>query len=152
VLGVSDAIRIRSVFRKEESTVFKRLGLFLSIAMVSIVVLAACGGDDDGNGNGDGGGNGSSNVDMEMGEMYFDPDEVSADAGSTVSINFENAGGQLHDFTIDDLDGERVHVEVPAGEEDSVSLDIPEDVDEIVFYCSVPGHRDAGMEGVISVN
>jgi uncharacterized cupredoxin-like copper-binding protein len=149
---MSGALRIRSVFRKEECAVFKRLGLFLSIAMVSLVVLAACGGDDDGNGNGDGGGNGSSNVDMEMGEMYFDPDEVSADAGSTLSISFENAGNQLHDFTIDDLDGERVHVEVPSGEEDSVSLDIPEDASEIEFYCSVPGHRDAGMEGVITVN
>ena len=128
----------------------KRFGLFLSVAMVSLVVLAACGGDDDGNGNGDG--NGGSDVDMEMGEMYFDPDSVSADGGSSLTINFDNAGNQLHDFTIDDLSGERVHVEVPSGEEDSVTLDIPGDVDEIEFYCSVPGHRDAGMEGTISVN
>jgi uncharacterized cupredoxin-like copper-binding protein len=132
--------------------VFKRLGLFLSIAMVSLVVLAACGGDDDGNGNSDNGGNGSSSVDMEMGEMYFDPNEVSADGGSSLTVNLENAGNQLHDFTIDDLDGERVHVEVASGEEDSVTLDIPDDVDEIEFYCTIPGHRDAGMEGVITVN
>lgn len=123
---------------------FKRFGLFFSIAMVSLVVLAACGGDDNGNGGSD--------VDMEMGEMYFDPDTVSADAGSSVTINLENAGSQLHDFTIDDLDGERVHVEVPAGEEDSVTLDIPDDAEDIEFYCTIPGHRDTGMEGTITVN
>jgi uncharacterized cupredoxin-like copper-binding protein len=138
---------------KEDCLVFKRFGMIVSLAMISLVLLAACGGDDDGNGNGNGNGNGGSTVDMEMGEMYFDPDTVSADAGSSVTINFENAGNQLHDFTIDDLGGERVHVEVPSGEEDSVTLDIPDDADgDIEFYCSIPGHRESGMEGVISVN
>lgn len=132
---------------------FKRLGLFLSIAMVSLVVLAACGGDDDGNGNGNGGDNGGGDsIDMEMGEMYFDPDSISGDAGDSLTINLENAGSQLHDFTIDDLNGERVHVEVAAGEEDSVTLDLPDESGEIEFYCSVPGHRESGMEGVLTVN
>ena len=130
---------------------FKRLGLFVSIAMLSIVVLAACGGDDDGNGNGGDNGGGDS-IDMEMGEMYFDPDSISADAGSSLTINFENAGNQLHDFTIDDLDGERIHVEVASGEEDSVTLSIPDDTGDIEFYCTIPGHREAGMEGVLTVN
>ena len=130
----------------------KRLWLVLSLAVLSLFVIAACGDDNgDDNGNGDNGGNGST-VDMEMGEMYFDPDSVSADGGSTLTVNLDNVGNQLHDFTIDDLDGERVHVEVPSGEEDSVSLDIPDDVDEIEFYCTVPGHRESGMEGVITVN
>lgn len=131
----------------------KRLGLFLSIAMVSLVVLAACGGDDDSNGNGDSNGdNGGSSVDVEMGEMYFDPNEISADAGSSVTVNLDNAGSQLHDFTIDDLGGERVHVEVASGEDDSVTLEIPDDAGDIEFYCSVPGHRESGMEGTITVN
>jgi uncharacterized cupredoxin-like copper-binding protein len=134
--------------------VVKRLGLFLSIAMVSLVVLAACGGDDNGNGgdNGNGNGGGGDSIDMEMGEMYFDPDEISADAGSSLTINFDNAGTQLHDFTIDDLGGERIHVEVPSGEEDSVTLDIPDESGEFEFYCTIPGHRESGMEGILTVN
>lgn len=127
---------------------FKRFGLFAAIAITSLLVLAACGGDDDDNGNG----NGGSSVDMEMGEMYFEPDEVSGDAGSDVTINFENAGTQLHDFTIDDFDGERVHVEVPSGEEDSVTLTLPDESGEWEFYCTIPGHRDAGMHGILTVN
>jgi uncharacterized cupredoxin-like copper-binding protein len=133
----------------------RRLGLILSVGLISLLALAACGGDDDGNGNGNGdnGGNGGSDtVEMEMGEMYFDPDEVSADAGSSLTINFDNVGNQLHDFTIDDLNGERVHVEVASGETGSVTLSIPDDAGEIEFYCSVPGHRAAGMEGVLTVN
>jgi uncharacterized cupredoxin-like copper-binding protein len=144
---------IRMVFHKEEATVFKRMGLLFSIALVSLVVLAACGGDDNGNGNGNGnGGNGDSSVDVEMGEMYFDPNEISADAGSSLTINFDNAGNQLHDFTIDDLNGEEVEIDVPAGDQGSVTLDMPDEAGEYVFYCSIPGHRDAGMEGTISVN
>ncbi|TVR70445.1 MAG: hypothetical protein EA415_12935 [Sphaerobacteraceae bacterium] len=127
---------------------FKRFGLFASIAITSMLVLVACGGDDDGNGND----NGGSSVDMEMGEMYFDPDEVSADAGSDLTINFDNAGNQLHDFTIDDFDGERVHVEVVSGDQESVTLTMPDEAGEFEFYCTIPGHRDAGMHGILTVN
>lgn len=130
---------------------FKRFGFFASIAVMSLLVLSACGGDDDSNGNGNGDSGGSS-VDMEMGEMYFDPEEVSADAGSDLTINFDNAGNQLHDFTIDDFDGERVHVEVASGEEDSVTLTMPDEAGEFEFYCTIPGHRDAGMHGFLTVN
>ena len=129
----------------------KRFGLYLSIAMVSLVVLAARGGDDDGNGNGDNNGGGDT-IDMEMGEMYFDPDSISGDAGSSLTINLDNAGNQLHDFTIDDLDGERIHVEVASGEEDSVTLELPDEAGDIEFYCTIPGHRESGMEGVLTVN
>jgi uncharacterized cupredoxin-like copper-binding protein len=131
--------------------VSKRLGLILSIGLISLLALAACGDDDNGNGGDNGGGSGSS-IDLEMGEMYFNPDSISADAGSTVTINLENAGSMLHDFTIDDLGGERVHVELAAGESDSFTLNIPDEAGTYDFYCSVPGHRQAGMEGTLEVN
>lgn len=132
----------------------KRFGLFISMVLVSMLVIAACGGDDDnGNGNGDnGGGNGGGDsVDMEMDEMFFDPDTITASAGSTYTVNLENVGTQLHDFTIDDLGGEEVHVEVEAGESGTAELSIPDETGEWDFYCSVPGHREAGMEGVLTV-
>jgi plastocyanin len=132
--------------------VFKRFGRFMSIALVSLVVLAACGGDDDSNGNGGNGGNGDSDIDMEMGEMYFDPDSVSADAGTSLTINFDNVGNQLHDFTIDDLNGEEVEIDVPSGEQDSLTLQMPDEPGEYTFYCDIPGHREAGMEGTLTVN
>jgi uncharacterized cupredoxin-like copper-binding protein len=130
----------------------KHLGLLLSIGLIAMLVLAACGDDDDGNENGNGAGNGGDSVSLEMGEMYFEPNSISATAGTSLSVDLENAGSMLHDFTIDDLGGERVHVEVAGGESDSFTLDIPDESGTYEFYCSVPGHREAGMEGTIEVN
>jgi uncharacterized cupredoxin-like copper-binding protein len=129
----------------------KRFMLMFSVVIVSMLALAACGGDDDNGDDSGGNGNGSS-ISMEMGEMYFDPDSISADGGSTIEIEFDNVGNVLHDFTIDDLNGERVHVEVASGNTGSVTLQIPDGGGDIEFYCSVPGHRASGMEGVISIN
>jgi hypothetical protein len=88
----------------------KHLGLLLSIGLIAMVVLAACGDDDDGNENGNGAGNGGDSVSLEMGEMYFEPNSISATAATSLSVDLENAGSMLHDFTNDDFGGERVHV------------------------------------------
>lgn len=128
-----------------------RFVLFLSVAVAAMFVIAACGGDDDnGNGNGDGGGSGS--VDIEMGEMYFEPDSITGNTGDSVTVNLENAGTVLHDFTIDDFNGERVHEEISPGESGSVTLTMPDSAGSYEFYCSVPGHRESGMEGTVQVN
>ncbi|MDQ3411148.1 MAG: cupredoxin domain-containing protein [Chloroflexota bacterium] len=53
-----------------------------------------------------------------------------------------------HDFTVDELS---VHVVVAPGE--TVTVTIPDDATpgEYEFYCSVPGHRAAGMVGTLIV-
>ncbi|MDQ3693398.1 MAG: plastocyanin/azurin family copper-binding protein, partial [Chloroflexota bacterium] len=53
-----------------------------------------------------------------------------------------------HDFTADEL---AVHVVVAPGE--TVTVTIPDDAapGEFEFYCSVPGHRAAGMVGTLIV-
>ena len=53
----------------------------------------------------------------------------------------------LHDFTIDDID---VHVAADGGEtaEGGLRADEP---GEYTFYCTVAGHREAGMEGTLVV-
>lgn len=136
-----------------------RLGLFFSIAMVAMLALAACGGDDngDGNGNGNGGdgngngdGNGGGATSVEMGEFYYDPEQLSGSAGDEMELNFDNAGEQQHDFTIDEWD---VSLDlVDPGESDSLTLTVPDDASgEVTFYCTVPGHREQGMEGTFTV-
>jgi uncharacterized cupredoxin-like copper-binding protein len=54
----------------------------------------------------------------------------------------------VHDFTIDALDlkvtanpGETVEFEIPAGTA----------ADEYQFYCSIPGHKEAGMTGTLTI-
>jgi uncharacterized cupredoxin-like copper-binding protein len=124
----------------------RRFVLFFSAALIAMLVVAACNGDNDnGVGNGD-------DYDIEMGEMYFDPDSISAGTGESVTLNFDNVGNVLHDFTIDDFNGERVHVEVQPGDSDSITLTMPDSAGEWEFYCTVPGHYEAGMHGTLTVN
>jgi uncharacterized cupredoxin-like copper-binding protein len=124
----------------------RRFVLFFSAALIAMLVVAACNGDNDnGVGNGD-------DYDIEMGEMYFDPDSISAGTGESVTLNFDNVGSVLHDFTIDDFNGERVHVEVQPGDSDSITLTMPDSAGEWEFYCTVPGHYEAGMHGTLTVN
>ena len=120
---------------------------FVATALVSIVILAACNGNDDDAGND----NDSAGIDVDLGEMVFEPDTITAVAGSALTINLENVDGQFHDFTIDDFDGDQVQVRLDPDETDSITLELPDAATEFTFYCSVPGHQALGMEGTIVV-
>lgn len=70
---------------------------------------------------------------------------LEASAG-TVTIDFANPDLIPHDFTIDELDVKEV---VDPGGESTVSFDA--EPGTFAFYCSIPGHREAGMEGELRV-
>ena len=53
----------------------------------------------------------------------------------------------LHDFTIDEFDA---HVAADRGETEEGGVTVDE-AGTYTFYCSVPGHRSAGMEGTLTV-
>jgi len=74
------------------------------------------------------------------------PITMTVAAGTT--INLVNSGASLHDFTVDALG---LAVELPAGE--TVQAQIPADAapGEYEFYCSVPGHKQAGMVGTLVI-
>ena len=76
----------------------------------------------------------------------FDPDEIRVDAGEDVAIVLTSED-ILHDFTIDELDA---HVAADRGEteEGGFTADEP---GRYTYYCTVAGHRDAGMEGTLIV-
>jgi plastocyanin len=76
----------------------------------------------------------------------FDPTEITVEAGEDVAIVL-TAGDIEHDFTVDALD---THVSAEAGEtgEGGLSADEP---GTYIYYCSVEGHREAGMEGTLTI-
>ena len=76
----------------------------------------------------------------------FDPDEITVTAGEDIAIVL-TSDDLLHDFTIDDID---VHVAADRDEtaEGGLRADEP---GEYTFYCTVEGHREAGMEGTLVV-
>lgn len=91
---------------------------------------------------------------VEGGEFYFEilEGEDSVQEG-TVRITFDNVGGAEHNFTIDEAFGDVKAVppdaNTPPGETDEGELELF--AGTWTYYCSVPGHRSAGMVGTITV-
>ncbi len=76
----------------------------------------------------------------------FEPAEIRAAAGEDIAIVLTSTDVP-HDFVVDELD---VHVAADAGETEQGGLRADE-AGRYAFYCSVAGHREAGMEGVLVV-
>lgn len=76
----------------------------------------------------------------------FDPVELTVRAGEDVAIVL-TATDIEHDFTVDDLDA---HVSAGAAETAEGGLRA-DDPGTYTYYCSVEGHREAGMEGTLTV-
>jgi nitrite reductase (NO-forming) len=87
---------------------------------------------------------GAPEVEVVAGDFAFSPAEVNVPAGGTVNLVLVNDGDLPHDITIPAL-GSRVEA-LPGTR---VSASLTAGPGEYEFFCSVPGHRDAGMEGVI---
>jgi nitrite reductase (NO-forming) len=86
-----------------------------------------------------------------MDDMRFEPALITGQPGETLEIILSNTDNIVHDFTIDDLDGERIHESLQPNAVITMSLVLPDEEGEWTFYCSVPGHQELGMEGVLRV-
>jgi plastocyanin len=77
----------------------------------------------------------------------FDRTELRAKVGETVALRLSNQDTQSHSFDIDEF---TVHTSLPAGAT-SLALFTPSTPGTYTFYCSIPGHREAGMVGTLIV-
>jgi plastocyanin len=82
------------------------------------------------------------------GLLSYNTKQVSAKAGS-VTINFTNASPLEHNVTI--AEGSKVLGATPTFTGGSRTLTLTLKPGTYTFYCSVPGHRQSGMEGTLSV-
>lgn len=147
----------------------KRLAALTAIVFALGPVLAACGDDDDSAGQ-DGGmmddddgmmdddghmggrdepsdvAEGARRIEVEATSFAFDPDEIRVESGEDIAIVLTSVD-ILHDFTIDELDA---HVAADGGETEEGGFTADE-TGEYAYYCSVAGHREAGMEGTLVV-
>lgn len=82
------------------------------------------------------------------GDFAFVQDELSAQAGS-VTFEFTNESSIPHDFNIE-RDGEDVDgTEVITSTQAELSVEL--EPGRYTYYCSVANHREAGMEGTLTV-
>jgi plastocyanin len=83
------------------------------------------------------------------GQLAYTTTSATAKAGE-VTIDFKNPQSLTHDVAIETSSGEEVgKTELIADGSDSTTVDLKPGT--YTFYCSVPGHREAGMEGTLTV-
>lgn len=97
------------------------------------------------------GGSGSS-ISIEAnpeGNLEFVQKSATAKAGND-TLEFTNESPVPHDVKIENSSGEEVGgTEITSEGTESASVELKPG--KYTFYCSVPGHREAGMEGTLTV-
>jgi uncharacterized cupredoxin-like copper-binding protein len=112
-----------------------------------LLLLSACGGQKpQAGGSGGSGAAGGATISVEATEFQFSPKDISTSAGSK-TIELKNKGSVEHDFTVDAL-GIKLHT--TPGETKSTTAELKAGSYE--FYCSIPGHKEAGMVGKLTVS
>jgi uncharacterized cupredoxin-like copper-binding protein len=82
-----------------------------------------------------------------MGDIFFQPKEITIPANTDVTIELPNQGASVHTFDIDELN---IHTgEVQPGATTTVTINAP--AGDYVYYCAIPGHKEAGMVGTLHV-
>lgn len=137
----------------------RRLLLLVLTALALVVAVAACGGDDDDESDepaaeatteDTGGGGGGEMIMLAAdpgGALAFDQTELTAAAGE-VTIELTNESGIPHNVEVEGNGVEEVSETITEG---STSLTLTLEPGEYEFYCAVPGHREGGMEGTLTV-
>ncbi|MDP9356051.1 MAG: cupredoxin domain-containing protein [Chloroflexota bacterium] len=84
---------------------------------------------------------------VEMVDIAFVPVELAIPANTDVPFRFVNNGAAVHNFTIDNpavFSGD-----LAAGATSDLVVNLPAGTYE--YYCSIPGHAQAGMVGTLTV-
>jgi plastocyanin len=139
----------------------KKASVLLVALALALFGLAACGDDDDDEETtaaetattetaaGGAGGTVALSTAPDAGIAY-DQSSLEAAAGS-VTIDYDNQSSLSHDVVIEDESGAEL------GKSDLVSQGTTSVTADLqpgtyTFFCDVPGHREGGMEGTLTVN
>ena len=124
------------------------------LTAVLVLALVACGGN----------GVETAQITVTMKEFAFDPNPIAVAAGTPVEITLVNEGAVEHDFVIEvisvtdvsmdgamedhEMSGDHeefdLHTSTPAGESSTLTF-TPTEPGTYQIFCSVPGHKEAGM-------
>jgi plastocyanin len=137
----------------------------LVVAALAVVGLAACGSSSNDNSTtaaatppattpatGGGAAGGASTVDISTpggSTLAYDQKSVSAKAGS-VTVNFDNKEALQHDVAVADSSG-KVLGQTDLVSSGTANATVNLTAGTYTFYCTVPGHREAGMQGTLTV-
>ena len=115
------------------------IGLVVGLVAVGLVGSdAASGGPGSGGGDTPGAGQ-TVTFDIELGDTYIDPSSIEVPAGAEVELNVTNVGAMEHTLALEGNDD----TNVPSG--DSTVLNWGPITATTQAWCTVAGHKDAGM-------
>lgn len=149
----------------------KKFGAFLVLAIAALALVACGGGSDSSSSTAEtsggesqaeqgaakeesssGGGGSASTLKFEAdpnGELAYTSTSETAKAGQ-VTVEFKNPQALTHDVAFEDSSGKEVGAtELIADGSDTTTVDLKPGT--YTYFCSVPGHREAGMEGTLTV-
>ena len=144
----------------------RKLVLMAALGALSSLALAACGGGDSSSSTtpaassssttsstpaaGGGGGGGTVSVEADPGgNLAYTQTSLTANAGSD-TIDFNNPASIPHNVTIEDSSGKTVGAtDTITGSKTSTTVDLK--AGTYTYFCSVDSHRQAGMEGTLTV-
>lgn len=144
----------------------KQVAVTLALCLSS-AVIAACGDSSSSNSSGETTGSdgtnstvaiaerspgGGSTIHLETqpsGKFAYTTTEARAGAGK-LTIDFKNPQLEFHNVRVENSSGKEVgHVELVSEGEESATMKLEPGI--YTYYCGVPGHRKAGMEGTLVV-
>ena len=85
-------------------------------------------------------------IELEAGDFYFKPNAVSIPANTAVTFAIKNGSPLPHNFSIDEL---KVSIYMQPGQTGKVTIKAAAGTYE--YYCNLPGHKEAGMFGKMTV-
>lgn len=112
----------------------------LTVTVVAVLALAACGGSPT---------PAPLAVSLKAEDIKYDTTTMTAKVGQPVTVNIQNAGALEHSFVIDQFGVKLEHIQ--AGQAATITF-TPTTAGTYEYYCDVPGHKDAGMKGTLTVN
>jgi uncharacterized cupredoxin-like copper-binding protein len=118
----------------------RTIGAF-GIALSLITLATGCGDDSPGADRSAVEDSVSPRIEITAHEMALEPDAIAVEAGD-VEVVLHNDGTMLHDLRIED---QPFIIEAPAGE--TATSHVTLEPGRYQLFCSLPGHRDAGMQG-----
>jgi nitrite reductase (NO-forming) len=83
--------------------------------------------------------------------MKFEPTTLTAKAGQPIQVTLDDSSGQIaHDFDITEGVPQPIKIIAQPGQKamDKFTIDKP---GSYTFFCSQPGHEQAGMKGTLTV-
>ena len=110
------------------------LGLLVA-ALFAVTLLVGCGG-------------GGGEITVKMTEYTFDPANVTVAASKEAKVTVVNQGTLTHTWVVPGLNVASGNVE--PGQRKTVTF-TPSSAGSYEIECDIPGHRDSGMKGTLTV-